>query len=132
MLGSLLGIMLLVRKDNGEADHYCGSLSADALTDNMGNRSVLARMLTTKWSFPSVPGVAGQLERNQILFEMCWGPREQNAEADGTTKGDYAWLSPEKRVATAMEALPFEVLPAFLSHGAAFYEGKEVVSVVEE
>ena len=63
---------------------------------------------------------------------MCWVPREQNAEADAITNGDYSWLSPEKRVATQVYSLPFEVLPALLSHGAAFYEGSETVNVIEE
>ena len=37
-----------------------------------------------------------------------------------------------ERVATQMNSLPFEILPALLSHGAAFYEGSETVNLIEE
>ena len=90
-------------------------------------------MMTTKWPLVAfLAEISAQLEKKKILFEMCWVPREQNAEADAITNGNFSWLSPEKRVATDMNSLPFECLPDLLAHGAAFYEGSETVNVLEE
>jgi hypothetical protein len=49
LLGSLLGIMLLLDPGEGQEGMHMGRLSVGALTDNSGNRFAVARMLTTKW-----------------------------------------------------------------------------------
>ena len=129
MLGSLLGIMLLLSDSNGSEDHFGGSISVGGLTDNIGNRFVLARMLTTKWPLLAfLSETSAQLEARKIMFELSWVPREQNAEADAITNGDFGWLSAGKQVATKMCELPFIILPEMLSQGEAFYAGNEVVN----
>ena len=129
MLGSLLGIMLLLDEKGDE--HYCygGKLSAGGFTDNSGNRFVLAKLLTTKWPLLAfLSEMAAQLEDKKILFEMSWVPREQNTEADAITNEDIEWLDPGRRVATDMKTLPFLILPEMLAKGEAFYAGRENVN----
>ena len=129
MLGSLLGIMLLLDGDNDDACSYGGTMSVGGYTDNIGNRFVLARLLTTKWPLVAfLSEIAAQLEHRKILFEMSWVPREQNAEADAITNGDVGWLSPGMRVATDMKTLPFQILPDMLAQGEAFYMGDDNVN----
>jgi hypothetical protein len=133
LLGSLLGIMLLLTKEGGSESKQCGRLSVGALTDNSGNRFAVARMLTTKWPLVAfLAELSAQLEARDLLFEMDWIPREQNAEADAITNGDVQWLDPKRRLATEMDKLPFLVLSDLLSKGAAFYEGIDTVNLEAE
>jgi hypothetical protein len=130
LLGSLLGIMLLLDPGDGQEGMHLGRLSVGALTDNSGNRFAVARMLTTKWPLVAfLAELSAQLEKKDLLFEMSWVPREQNAEADAITNGDVQWLCPAKRVATEMNSLPFLILHELLSKGAVFYEGIDTVNV---
>ena len=63
MLGSLLGIMLLLGHRGAEGYQSSGSLSVGALTDNLGNRFILTRLLTTKWPLMAfLAEIAAQLE----------------------------------------------------------------------
>ena len=71
---------------------------------------------------------AVQLETKNLSFEMTWVPREQNAEADSITNGDYAWLNPAKRIRTSLEKLPFVVLNTLLREGEKFYEGLDNIN----
>ena len=99
------------------------------LTDNIGNRFVLARMFTTKWPLVAfLSEMSAQLEARNIMFELSGASREQNAEADAITNGDLGWLSAGKQVATKMSELPFIILPEMLSQGEAFYAGNEVAN----
>jgi hypothetical protein len=122
--------MLLLDPGDGQEGMHLGRLSVGALTDNSGNRFAVARMLTTKWPLVAfLAELSAQLEMKDLLFEMAWVPREQNAEADAITNGDVQWLCPSLRVATDMNALPFLILHDLLTKGAAFYEGIETVNI---
>jgi hypothetical protein len=132
LLGSLLGVMLLVEGNDTGPHLYKGSLSVGVggLTDNSGNRYAVARLLTTKWPLVAfLAELSTQLESRKMLFEMSWVPREQNAEADAITNGDTEWLDPRRRVATVMDDLPFIVLKSLLAQGAIFYEEIETVNL---
>jgi hypothetical protein len=125
LLGSLLGIMLLVDGVDKGTHYYKGSLSVGVggLTDNSGNRYAVARLLSTRWPLVAfLAELSAQLEHRRMLFEMSWVPREQNAEADAITNGDVDWLEPRHKVATDLEQLPFLILRELLSKGAGFYE----------
>jgi len=130
MLGSLLGIMLLLDpEEDGDQRSFRGELSVSGATDNIGNRFVLSRLLTTKWPLVAfLSEISAQLESKNILFEMCWVPREQNQEADAITNSDTEWLNSDMCVASSLDGLPFLVLPDLLSRGEAFYNGQPVVN----
>ncbi len=87
-------------------------------------------MLTNQWPLVAfLAELSAQLEKKDLLFEMSWVPREQNAEADAITNGDVQWLCPGRRVATEMSGLPFLILHDLLIKGAAFYEGIDTVNI---
>ena len=130
LLGSLLGIMLLVEGKDDDVHFYKGSLSVGGLTDNSGNRFAVMRMLSTKWPVVAfMVKLSTQLESLNMMFEMSWVPREQNTEADAITNGDTGWLSPKLRIETKMDQLPFLVLNELLLKGAAFYGTIETVNL---
>jgi hypothetical protein len=134
LLGSLLGVMLLLGGEGGQDSPQGGTLSVGrlsvgGLTDNAGNRFAVARLLSTKWPLVAfVAELSAQLEAQDLLFEMSWVPREQNTEADAITNGDVGWLNPSLKLATDMSKLPFIILNDLLVKGAVFYEGIEAVN----
>ena len=88
LLGSLLGVMLLVDESGRAQGNHGGVLSVGALTDNSGNRFAVTKMLSTKWPLTAfVAELAAQLERRQILFQMDLG--SSGAEPRGGR--DHEW-----------------------------------------
>ena len=115
LLGSLMGIMLLLDGDEEPEVRCTARVSVGGLIDNAGNKFAVARLLTTKWPLAAfVAELAVQLEHRGILFEMSWVPREQNAEADAITNGHTDWLNAANRLGTQLDRLPFVVLGALL------------------
>ncbi len=116
--------------DESKEDDMFGSLSVGGLTDNSGNRFAVARMMSTKWPLSAfVSELAAQLEARGLLFELQWIPREQNAEADAITNGDFTWLNPLRRVEAKLEDLPVIVLPTLLKDGALLYKDIDTLNV---
>ena len=48
LLGTMLGLMLLVKEVSVSEQYFSCSLSVGGLTDNSGNRYAVTKMLTTK------------------------------------------------------------------------------------
>ena len=133
LLGTLLGLMLLIDEASSTDDHFACALSVGGITDNNGNRYAVTKMLTTKWPLLAfLAELSIQLEARGILIEVNWVPREQNAEADAITNGDFGWLAPENKVDTHMGRLPFKLLPELLAKGEGFYAGYEAVNLGAE
>lgn len=130
LLGSLIGVMLLLDDDHEEGVSHSARISLGGLTDNMGNRVAVARLLTTKWPLAAfVAALATQLEDKSILLQLAWVPRDQNADADAITNGVTDWLSPKNRVSCDMASLPFKVLHDLLEKGKDFYRDSELVNI---
>ena len=134
LLGALVSIMTLIEEGESESRYNQGrALSVGAITDNLGNRFALAKLLTTKWPLSAfLAELACQLEARALLLEMHWVPREQNSEADSITNGDVHWLSADLEIKVDMASLPFAMLPQLLEQGEAFYQGIEAVNVADE
>ena len=93
LLGTLLGLMLLVEEASNTELYFAGTLSVGGITDNNGNRYAVTKMLTTKWPLLAfLAELSLQLEYRGILLEINWVPREQNAEADATTNKNLTLL----------------------------------------
>jgi len=130
LLGTLLGLMLLVDEVHNSEVYFAATLSVGGLTDNNGNRFAVTKMLTTKWPLLAfLAELSMQLEKRGVLLEVNWAPREQNTEADAITNMDYDWLRMENKVVTVMGQLPFLILPELLAKGEFFYSGSETVNV---
>ena len=68
-------------------------------TDNVGNRHVMSRLLTTKSPLCVVlMRLAWELHTRGIDLRLDWLPRRQNREADALTNFDFQLFSPELRV----------------------------------
>lgn len=80
--------MLLLDDDHEGGATHTARVSVGGLTDNIGNRFAVARLLTTKWPLDVfVSELATQLEVRNLLLQLSWVPRDQNAEADAITNG---------------------------------------------
>lgn len=131
LLGSLLGIMLLLEGQESDDVWSSGLVSVGGLTDNSGNRFAVSKLLTTKWPLSAfLCELAVQLEDRGILFEVQWAPREQNAKADAITNGVTDWLEASKEIEVDLKNFPFKVLHKLLAVGAAFYKDIDVVNIV--
>ena len=89
----------------------------------------MTKMLTTRWALPVVLAeFACQLEERGVVFEMCWAPRGQHAQADAITNNDTHWLRKENEVKVVLSKLPFILLTELLEQGGKFYENFEAVN----
>ena len=62
---------------------------------------------------------------------MCnWVPRDQNADADAITNGNWHWLRGENQDATEIDKLPFLVMRELLARGEVYYANLDTVSFV--
>ena len=130
LLGTLMGVMLLLEADEDQEMRSGCSVSVGGVTDNRGNRFAIAKLLTTKWPLAAfVAETAVQLETRGILLDVTWVPRELNVEADAITNCNVEWLSPELEIKTKFEDLPFMVLKEFLTLGEAFQKDLEAVNI---
>ena len=133
LLGTLLGVILLLDGDECPELRSGCAVSVGGLTDNRGNKFAVAKMLTTKWPLAAfVAEMAAQLELREILLEVEWVPRELNAEADSITNGHVEWLTPSMQLEVTLAELPFLVLNELLAEGSKFYEGLDNANVMGE
>ena len=72
------------------------------------------------------------MEQKNMQFEVAWVPRDQNAEADAITNGDWHWLEEKNRVASDIKKLPFLVLHELLAQGEMHYANLDTVNLVGE
>jgi hypothetical protein len=129
LLGTLLGIILLLEGDEDQEMRSGCSVSVGGITDNRGNRFAVAKLLTTKWPLAAfVAETAVQLEARGILLDVTWVPRELNTEADAITNSNTGWLKPELEIQVKFEELPFLILRELLSMGDEFQKDLEAVS----
>ena len=73
LLGTMLGLMLLVDETFSSERYFACSLSVGGITDNNGNRYAVTKMLTAKWPLLAfLAELSLQLESRGILLEVNW------------------------------------------------------------
>ena len=93
------------------------------LTDNSGNTSALARLMSSKFPLVVVmTEVAAQLQEKQMELDLEWIPRNQNEEADGLTNGDFGPFDPALRIQVEISKLDFIILPKMVAAADDLYE----------
>ena len=133
MLGSLLGIVLLLDGDEDPAARNGCSVSVGGITDNWGNQFAVAKLLTTKWPLSAfLAEVAVQLALRGMMLDISWVPRELNSEADAITNGGVAWLGPANEVRQSLESIRFIVLREVLAIAADFHQDLEATNLEGE
>ena len=101
-------------------------VSTGASTDNLRNRFVLNRLMTT--IFPLLAFVcemAVTVEKKGCALNVGWVPRDQNCEADALSNDDIEGFDPSKEIAVDLDNMGFEVLDDLLDLGDTFYEEAE-------
>jgi len=110
--------------DSGVGSAPCRGAVAriPTLTDNKGNTFALNRLASSKFPLCAVAmELAAQLERLGLTLDLGWAPREWNFEADALTNGDFSGFAADLRIAIDLPEVRWEVLPAMLAAGAAYF-----------
>ncbi len=104
-------------------DHTSGQISCAAGTDNLGNRYVVSKLMTTKFPLVAVlMEVAATLQAKGAHLVLGWLPRWQNDEADRLSNGDFRGCDPRLRIRVDIEAYEGLVLKRMLKAGLELYD----------
>jgi hypothetical protein len=104
-------------------DHTSGQISCAAGTDNLGNRYVVSKLMTTKFPLVAVlMEVAATLQEKGAHLVLGWLPRLQNEEADRLSNGDFRGFDPRLRIRVDIEAYEGLVLKRMLKAGLELYD----------
>ena len=100
-----------------------GSLTISGTTDNLGNKAVVARLMTTKFPLVAVlMELSAQLLKRGLALELNWAPRLQNLQADALTNADFRGFDPKLRVHVDVGGHAWIVLSEMLASGRALYD----------
>ena len=104
-------------------DEFSGSLTLSGTTDNLGNKSVVSRLMTTKFPLVAVlMELTAQLLQQGQRLELNWAPRLQNVEADALSNSDFRGFDAALRVRVQVGSHPWIVLSDMLASGRSLYE----------
>ena len=118
LLGTLASITAFPPK-KGSTRNFC--LSAG--TDNLGNRHLVSRFLTTKFPLRVVlMQLAWTLHCKDLELRLDWLPRLQNREADALTNGDFTGFDPDLRVEIKPEELLDDQFKELLRKGGELFD----------
>ena len=120
LFASLVSLMVF---GNDLEEGANGVLHLTGLTDNAGNVSALARLMTSK--FPLVvilTELAAQMQKKRLELDLQWIPRNQNEEADAITNHKTEGFDPSLKVDVVVADLPFLVLPRMIEVADHLYE----------
>eukprot|EP00435_Cladocopium_sp_Y103_P069710 s303_g33.t2 len=97
-------------------------------TDNMGNRHLVSRLLTTKFPLCIIlMQLAWWLHTRELELQLDWLPRLQNREADALTNGDFSGFDPSLRVEIKPDDLLEKDFKQLMDLGSELYgEVKEL------
>ena len=108
LFASLLSLMAF----GGElGDDAGGVVQLTGMTDNAGNVSALARLMSSK--FPLVvimTEMAAQMRLRRLELDLAWIPRNQNEEADAITNDRLELFDPHRRIPIDLPNMNFIIL----------------------
>eukprot|EP00435_Cladocopium_sp_Y103_P057986 s1874_g20.t1 len=100
-----------------------GSFYLSAGTDNLGNRHLVSRLLTTKFPLCVVlMQLAWTLHKNDLEMRLDWLPRLQNKEADALTNGDFTGFHDSLRVEIQPGDLLEDRFQELMDRGGELYD----------
>ena len=118
LLGTLASIVAFPPRRGSSRKFF---LSAG--TDNLGNRHLVTRLLTTKFPLCVVlMQLAWTLHCRDLELRLDWLPRLQNREADALTNGDYSGFSAELRIEIKPEELLEDQFKDLMEKGAELFD----------
>eukprot|EP00435_Cladocopium_sp_Y103_P031679 s3830_g8.t1 len=118
LLGTLASLVAF-RVPQGVTGAFC--LSAG--TDNLGNKHLVTRLLTTKFPLCIVlMQLAWVLHQKDLELRLDWVPRLQNREADALTNEDFTGFNKDLRVEVRPEDLLEERFKELMIKGGELYD----------
>ena len=121
LLGTLASLKAFPEREARPGDQRRFLISAG--TDNLGNRHLVTRFLTTKFPICIVlMQLAWILHEMGLDLRLDWIPRLQNREADALTNLDFSGFDPDKRVHLRPEDLLEEEFKLLMEKGSALYK----------
>ena len=92
-------------------------------TDNLGNRHLVSRLLTTKFPLCIVlMQLAWTLHCKDLELRLDWLPRLQNREADALTNGDFSGFDMDLRIEIKPEELLEEQFKDLMEKGSELFD----------
>ena len=121
LLGTLIGLMVLVPEGEAFRAETAASFVLSCGTDNQGNSYLLDRMMTTKYPLGLIlMEIAAQMRTRRLILRARWLPRLENEEADALTNLDFRHFDPAKRIEVSLDKLGFKVLPLLFEVGEQY------------
>ena len=118
LLGTLASIVAFPPKPGSAKKFF---LSAG--TDNLGNRHLVSRLLTTKFPLCIVlMQLAWTLHCKDLELRLDWLPRLQNREADALTNGDFSGFSMDLRIEVRPEELLEDQFKELMEKGSELFD----------
>ena len=118
LLGTLASIVAFPPRRGSSRKFF---LSAG--TDNLGNRHLVTRLLTTKFPLCVVlMQLAWTLHCRDLELRLDWLPRLQNREADALTNGDFSGFSADLRIEIEPEELLEDQFKDLMEKGAELFD----------
>ena len=125
LLGSLLGLMLLVPASASEATSI-GSVGLAASTDNQGNSRLLEKHMSTKLPLAFVLlELSSQLQARSMTLDLRWLARDLNQPADDLTNFKFDGFTPGLRVPAVWSDLKFMILHLLADDSISFTDTLE-------
>ena len=101
-----------------------GSLTLSGVTDNLGNRFAVSKLMTTKFPLcAAMMQLSSTLSQRHMKLRLNWAPREQNYEADELSNGIKHRFSREKQVDVEKILKDLPVFNKMIKYGRSLYEG---------
>ena len=99
-----------------------GVVAVSGMTDNVGNPSVLSKLMTSKFPLLVVLAeLSAQLHGRGLDMNLEWIPREQNSEADALSNLRFEGFRGERRVELDVEKLEWKILPEMMVAAEGLY-----------
>ena len=119
LFATLLSIMAFAEEWPKDAD---GVVAVSGMTDNVGNPSVLSKLMTSKFPLLVVLAeLSAQLHGRGLDMNLEWIPREQNSEADALSNLRFEGFRGERRVELDVEKLEWKILPEMMVAAEGLY-----------
>ena len=120
LLGTLLGIIFFSDRWSRCSQ---GSVLGKAITDNLGNSFIVAKQMSTKFPITLLLMEMTEWLRDlDVVLDLEWVPRDQNAEADALSNMEVKDFSEELQVQIVPEKIPWKILTSLTETSTQLYD----------
>ena len=121
LLASLMCVISFPPGDD-DADGV-GTLTLSGVTDNLGNRFAVSKLMTTKFPLcAAMMQLSSTLATRKMKMKLSWAPRDQNFEADELSNGITHRFDKNKEVKVEPLLRDLKVFNKMVKYGRTLYE----------